>query len=763
MRAGGPMRMLIALALALLSGTPSLGAAQAAPELTATVSRSTIAVGESVTLQITVRGAGSPDDPLFPVPPGLEILSSGRLQNFTWVNGRSTNETVFRYDLGANAAGQFTIGPFRVSAGGRALTAPSLTLTVTAASTRLSAGDGGGGAGPASLIVNAEPSRPYVGQPVLMRVRLIQRAPLSEDPSYVPPPTPGFWAEGASRAESFFAAEGTRRVLVTETRARLYPLAPGTATIGEAVAALALAGSGDDPSLWIGGRVPRRQVIVRSAPVKVTVRPLPPGAPRGFDGAVGVLEVSWSIDRASTARDVPASARLEVRGVGNLPLLHVPKLESDAVEVFAGTVDDSLAAPGTSTPGRRRFQWTVLPRREGRIEIEPPQFVWFDPVAGVYRRADLAPATLEVGPPLNTASTGEESFPRVFQDHPFPGPGARHAQPWAFAIAGLALGAALALWRRASRSGAGEPERAQQREWLRAVGLARGGDFWRIAEEASVWLESRGRPVKNLRRQIAASRYGGQAADPESVRRSLIEHLSQALAEARSPLPMRFAAVALMLAAVALIVLFSPHAGEASGSGEGDAAARRGDVATACSAWRARWRAGDHSSPLAARLAWGEVRAGNVAPATVWVLAGERDEPRDPALAWVGERVREGGGMIGVERVRLPVRSLEWALLALGFGFAAGALWPRRLPAAVALLLAIGCALARPVETAIAKKSDLAVVREPVALDETGVELEPGQVVHILERAEDRMRVRAGRGVLGWLPARAIYGLEDLP
>ena len=755
------MRMLVALAL--LSGTPTVGAAQAAPELSATVSRSTIAVGESATLQITVRGPGAAGDPVFPVPAGLEILSSGRLQNFTWVNGRSTTETVFRYDLGANAAGQFTIGPFRVSAGNRALTAPTLTLTATAASTRLSPGDGGGGAGPASLIVNVEPSRPYVGQPVLMRVRLIQRAPLSEDPSYVPPPTPGFWAEGASRAESFFAAEGTRRVLVTETRARLYPLASGTAIIREAVAALALAGSGDDPSLWIGGRVPRRQVVVRSAPLKVVVRPLPPGAPKGFDGAVGVYEVTWSIDRASTARDVPASARLEVRGVGNLPLLHVPKLESDAVEVFAGTVDDSLAAPGSSSPGRRRFQWTVLPRREGRIEIEPPQFVWFDPVAGVYRRANLEPAFLEVGPPLNTASTGEESFPRVFQDHPVPAPGARPAQPWAFAIAGLALGAALALWRRASRSGAGEPERAQQREWLRAVGLARGGDFWRIAEEASVWLENRGRPVRNLRRQIAASRYGGQAADPESVRRNLIEHLSQALAEARSPLPLRFAAVALVLAALALIALFAPYPGEERARGQGDSAARRGDLAGAGTEWRARWRAGDHSSPLAARLAWCEVRAGNVAPATVWVLAGERDEPRDPALAWVGERVREGGGMIGVERVRLPVRSLEWALLALGFGIAAGALWPRRVLAALAVLLAIGCAVVRPIETGIARRSDVAVVREPISMDETGVELEPGQVVHILERAEDRMRVRAGKGVIGWLPARAIYGIEDLP
>jgi hypothetical protein len=226
---------------------------------------------------------------------------------------------------------------------------------------------------------------------------------------------------------------------------------------------------------------------------------------------------------------------------------------------------------------------------------------------------------------------------------------------------------------------------------------------------------------------------------------------------------MRVAAIALALAAAALVALFAPHAGEERARSEGDAAARRGDVAGACTAWRARWRAGDHDTPLAARLAWCEVRAGNVAPATVWVLAGERNEPRDPALGWVGDRVREGGGMIGAGRVRLPVGSLEWALLALVFGIAAGALWPRRLPAALALVLALGCGLARPVETAIARKSDAAVVRESVALEGTGLELEPGQIVHIVERAGERMQVRAGRGVVGWLPSRALYGLEDLP
>src|SRR5262249_47600925 len=159
------------------------------------------------------------------------------------------------------------------------------------------------------------------------------------------------------------ADQSQSRVLVTETRTRLYPLAAGETTIGEAVAALTLAtsGSDSDPMLWFGGRLPRRDIVVKSDPTTVRGRPLPPGAPEGFDGAVGKLAVTWSSDRQRTSQDVPVTVALEVRGVGNLPLLHTPRLESDDFDIFAGTVMDSLPAPGSLAPGRRRFQWTLLP------------------------------------------------------------------------------------------------------------------------------------------------------------------------------------------------------------------------------------------------------------------------------------------------------------------------------------------------------------------------------------------------------------------
>ncbi len=750
---------MLGLALVALTG-PTLAPARAQGVVEMRLSRSSLAVGESTVLEVRVRGAsGQVGGPEFEVPEGTEVLSSGRTQSLSWVNGRSTSEVVFRYELAPATPGRFTIGPLRVRAGNSVLTAAGVTMTVSAAAASV----GAGGTQPLQLRVDVEPVRPYVGQPVLMRVRLILRAPLAEDPQYGPPATPGFWSESPSPPESYYAAQGDSRVQVTETRTRLYPLAPGTATIGEATAIAALQ-TGDDPSAWLGGRVPRREASARSAPVTVSVRPLPPGAPAAFDGAVGTFTLTWSADRERTTRDVPVTVRLDVRGEGNLPLLHTPALVGDDLEVFASTVDDSLGPLGMLGAGRRRFQWTVLARHDGEVRVPPPTLAWFDPRTGSYRSAALATLALHVDPPLRSGPA-PAGFPRVFGDHPVD-PGSRPALPAGWALAGCVLGIAWVLWRMAGQPPPEAAERARQREWLRAVGLARGPDFWRSANDAAGWLEQRGAPMRDLQRTIAAARYGGAAADEEGVRRRLVEQLGRALPPERGPWGLRGAAIALAVGAAVMVVACAPRGGDpalADRASAADAFARSGDVKRAATGWRRIWDDGGRAAGLAARLAWAEVRDGQVGPAATWVLRGRRGEPRDAGLAWVTERVHEGGGLVGASGVRLPVRSLEWGLLALVLGALAGVAWPRRALAAGLLALAALAAAVWPLQTARAHRTHDAVVRRTAALQGAEVNLDAGQVVQVRERDGARLRVVAGRDLAGWIAADEVEVVEDAP
>jgi len=760
------------LAIVTLAVAGSLAATRAdgAVEVQARLDRSRIAAGESTTLQVIVEGAGNLSDPEFQVPEGIEVLGSARAQNFSWVNGRSSAQAVFRYELGAVAVGTFTIGPVRVRAGSDIYASAPLTLEVVATAPHIGGGSAvGGRVGPASLEVEALPRDPWLGQPVMLRVRLVQRQGLAEDPSYGPPSTTGFWAEPPSRPASYYAQEGDRRVLVTETRARLYPLSAGIATIGPAVAALILAsGPTFDPFQWPGGG--RRRVEVRSDPVTVRVRPLPKGAPPGFDGAVGSFQLAWSADRERTNQDVALSVRLDVRGIGNLPMIHTPTLACDDGEVFAGPVDDSLSAPDSDGPSRRSFRWTLLPRRTGTLEIPPPRFAWFEPEAGVYRRAQIPTLVVEVEPSLAPGGAGRATFPAVFGDHPV-APLARPARAWAWAVGGLFLGASAALWRAGGRKPADAADRARQREWLRAA-RQRGPDFWRAAEEAGAWLEARGRPVDELRRDIAAARYASGFADPERFRGRLIQMLEEALAPSRSGMPLRVLAVVTALTGAALLVAQGPRWGSGHVAVEAhaaDAKARAGDVEGAERAWRALWESGAHGPGLAARLAWAELRAGSTAEATVWALRGERGEPRDAALRWSWERVRESGGLVGASATRLPVRPNEWALGALLLGALAGLLWPKWRRAAAAAALALVCAAVSPVEGWRAGRRAEAVIRSALPLDGGGgsaapgapaLELTPGQVVRVVGRDGARVRVSAGRDIVGWVSASGVEGVQ---
>ena len=229
-------------------------------------------------------------------------------------------------------------------------------------------------------------------------------------------------------------------------------------------------------------------------------------------------------------------------------------------------------------------------------------------------------------------------------------------------------------------------------------------------------------------------------------------------------LPLRIGALALLAAAVVWAVLFGPRAATPSAVSEAraaDRAARTGDLAQARASWQALWRERGQSPALAARLAWVSVQAGEIGPAAAWVLRGQLVEPRDRALRWVAERVREGGGLVGATPPRLPITRLEWSVLAVLAGLAAGAAWPRRNASLVCAIVALIAGAVYPLQGLAARRSGAAVVVQSARLEGSDLELQPGQVVTVIARGSARARVRAGRDDSGTVPAsvvESVYG-----
>lgn len=747
-----------ALALALACALP----AHAAVDVEARLSAGSIETGGTVQLLVEVSDPrGQVPEPQFGLPEGLELLGSSRNQQMSWVNGRSSNVITFRFELGASRAGRYRIGPIRVQVGGQLYRSGELSLEVKdgAPSTRVTPARGrrGGANDVASLVVTLEPAAPVVGQACLLRVQLIQRVDMSEDSEYAPPTTPGFWSESWGDPSTFRGNEGRREVLVTERSLRLYPLAPGPAVISPAHAVVTPASGGLlDPF----GSLTGSRVELASESLRVSVRPLPGDAPAGFSGGVGQFQASWSSDRDHTSQDQAVTARLDVRGAGNLPLMRAPEYRPAEFEVFASTVEDSLPRAGTLGAGRRTFLWTLLPKRPGRLRAPAPRFAWYDPEAGRFVTSTPPELTIEV---LSAkAGAGQEDVsgvPHVFASNPSR-PGGRAAIP-PFALAGgLCVWAALVAWQRSRAPDPHAAERARLREWLRSIGLVKGPDFWRAADDASHWLQARGEQVLRLREAIAAARYGGRTDQEEDVRRRLVERLGSSMPAPPARWPLQLTAVCALLAAVVLASLSLPRPGPAALAERADTAdadARAGQPAEAEAEWARLWDERPGDPGLAARLAWAALQRDDVAVATVWVVRGDRQEARDAALGVVAQRVRDAGGMVGAPGRALPLRSWEWAILAFLLASAAGVLRAREPIARALAAAALVSGLWWPVESAIRGAQPLAVVRASVPLPPGDILLEPGQVVRVRDRASGQVTVRAASELEGTLPESAFW------
>ncbi len=745
--ASGMRRATLAWLFACAAAVAAAPAAWAQTRVSAALVSTSIEQGESTLLTITVQEPqGTPEIAPLLLARGLSGAGPAVARNYALVNGVSSSTVQFTYELRGDDAGRYSLGPFRVKMSGREYVTRPLVLVVRRASDL-----------PARLYVEVQPREPYVGQLVQVAERLVQFAELGDAGDKAPPPMPGFWAERFSDLFEYRGRLDGRPVGVVESRARIYPLAAGYATIGRAHIAVSTGGTSVDPltGQLAGGRI----LVLHSDSLTVRVKPLPPGAPAGFTKAVGAFQAAWALDRGHASQDQALQLQFDVRGVGNLPLLPTPALTLTDFEVFASTVDDSFAPPGDLSAGRRRFQWTLVPRRAGSLRVPPVAFAWFDPAAGAYRSAQLPELTVEVIAAAGaTAAASAAALPPAIAAQQ-PRPGARGAWAWAFALAGACVGFALRTLRGGADTDPLAAERARQSEYLRAVGFTRGGDFWRVVDEAAAWAETHGQQVLRLREEIAAARYGGVAPPEEDLRRRVVERVAAALPPRRKgvPAPLRAAAAG----AVGLVLVFlaaprGPEARHVAAASRADQFAREHRTADAEQGWRNVWREAPGDAGIAARLAHTALGRGDVAEAAVGVMRGRRDEPRQGGLDAVAARVRDAGGLVGAPAQPLPLRSLEWAAIAFALALGAALEWPRRWTVALLAALALAAALVPEVEHFGERPGRSAVVMRGTPLAGADVDLEPGQVVRLLGRKGATAHVRAGRALEGDVPASAL-------
>src|SRR5205807_1485173 len=307
------------------------------PSVTAVLSNSEAAVGETVQLQIRVTGGRSADAPEKIAVDGLQIYRTGTSQHFEMNNFNVTSSVIYDYAILPMKAGTFKIPPQTIRLGSNALHTPALTLNVTDSPGRSSSSRSNREAQPenANQLVFAELVVPkkvaFVGEMVPAEIRL------------------GF-----------------------DPHAR--------------------------PELTDGPEIPGRGVAMESEPATFEVQPLPPRAPPNFSGGVGTFAMTTEAKPKRVQVGDPITVTSTVSGRGNFDRVNAPALEDDhgwhkypSSSKFKQ--DDEVGISGAKT-----FE-TVISPNEKKQALPPLVFSYFDPVKENYvtLRSDAMPITVEGG------------------------------------------------------------------------------------------------------------------------------------------------------------------------------------------------------------------------------------------------------------------------------------------------------------------------------------------------------------------------------
>jgi hypothetical protein len=427
------LRAIFAAAFAFLA-TEQAGAAGA--DVTAVLSNSNTAVGQPVQLQIKVTGSASARPPGAIAVDGLDIRFSGQSQLLEGRNFQFTYSYIYNYTVMPLKAGTFKIPPQTVEAGGSTLRTPELTLQVAAdSSTAQSPRSKSSAAIDPSKIAFAEltlsKTTAYVGEmiPAVVRIGFNVRTPVESLGNGAEITGQGFTAQKMREPRQTIETIGGRTYQIFTFKTALSPARSGKIEVGpvqvNAVVRIPRPNSRsqsmprdlfdmNDPFMDNFFRDPLftpstpQDIKIKSEPVMLEVKSLPPNAPPDFGGAVGNFTLETTAKPKTAQVGDPFTVTATITGRGNFDRVTAPGLEDErGWHKYPPSADfkqdDDIGISGTKT-----FE-TVLSANERKDKIPAQLFTYFDPTKEQYvtLRAEPIPVRVEGGsaPSTTTAPT----------------------------------------------------------------------------------------------------------------------------------------------------------------------------------------------------------------------------------------------------------------------------------------------------------------------------------------------------------------------
>jgi hypothetical protein len=399
------------------------------PSITAVLNSSEATLGETVQLEIRVTASRAADAPEEIMVDGLEIRRTGTSQRIEMNNLSLTSSVVYDYTVMPLRAGRFTIPPQTIRIGNNTLRTPALTLNVADSGGR-SSGSAGTRPGRDTQVTSANnlvfaelivPSKTaYVGEivPVQIRMGFDPRV----RPRLIQPPEitgQGFTAQKLQQSAENTETIGGRLYEVVTYKTAIAAARAGKFEIGpvkaKAVVVVPRRQSAprsrarspfdlfdqDDPfsdpffSNPFAQLGERREVEIKSEPVALEVKPLPPNAPPSFSGAIGNFTMTTDAKPKTVQVGDPITVTTTISGRGNFDRVNAPVIEDEHgwhkyPPSSKFKQDDEVGISGTKT-----FE-TVLSPNEKKQTLPLLAFSYFDPVKAQYVTLHSEPISIAV-------------------------------------------------------------------------------------------------------------------------------------------------------------------------------------------------------------------------------------------------------------------------------------------------------------------------------------------------------------------------------
>ncbi|MEO7800617.1 MAG: BatD family protein [Ginsengibacter sp.] len=143
--------------------------------------------------------------------------------------------------------------------------------------------------------------------------------------------------------------------------------------------------------------VVEQKISLQSAPVNITVKPLPGNEPENFKGAVGQFTMMAAVQKNKLSTDESANLQIAIRGMGNLPMINAPEVHwPKGMEAFEASSNEKVNKQAVPLTGQKVFTVPFTADKQGTYQIPGIAFTFFDPASQTFKTLTTSPIIVDV-------------------------------------------------------------------------------------------------------------------------------------------------------------------------------------------------------------------------------------------------------------------------------------------------------------------------------------------------------------------------------